>query len=426
MKTSEAIGNRVSRRSGNSKGRCNTIGRLKKSAARVSALRRPAPTDGSQLTRGQLNRKLQRKIRELERLRKAFQKLVASKKETEERLNLSFREIARVKAAFDQHAIVAITDAQGKITYANDLFCRISKYSREELLGQDHRIVNSGTHPKELFKQLWGCITRGGVWKGEICNRAKDGSLYWVDCTIVPFLNREGKPTQYIAIRSEITERKRAEEQLRASLLEKDTLLKETHHRVKNNLQLISSLLHMQAQYVQNPEALTAFRDSENRIRSMALIHEKLYGSDSVARIDFAEYVRSLSAMHARTFHSPEQDFDFDFCLMPIHLNLETAIPLAIIFSELISNSLKHAFAGMPRGTVRIRLAREADDKIILSVTDNGRGIPEDFDWKQAHTLGLRLLRLLTEQLHGSITLKRGNGTEFVVTAQEWKPKTQI
>jgi len=145
---------------------------------------------------------------------------VTERERTASELQASFHELKVLRDAVDKHAIVAITDPQGKITYVNDKFCAISKYSRAELIGQDHRILNSRFHSKEFFRDLWDTIKQGRVWKGEVKNQAKDGSFYWVDTTIVPFLNAEGKPYQYVVIRTDITARKEAQTELTASLEE--------------------------------------------------------------------------------------------------------------------------------------------------------------------------------------------------------------
>ena len=150
----------------------------------------------------------------------------------------SVRLLEQIRYALDQAAIVAVTDQRGIISYVNDQFCDISKYAREELIGQDHRIINSGYHPKEFIRGLWRTIAQGKVWRGELRNRAKDGSIYWVDTTIVPLLDVDGKPRQYLAIRSDITQRKAAEQLLadQAALAQLGQLATVVAHEVRNPL----------------------------------------------------------------------------------------------------------------------------------------------------------------------------------------------
>src|SRR5918993_4918218 len=185
----------------------------------------------------------------------------------------TLRLLEEIRYALDQAAIVALTDQRGIITYVNDKFCEISGYSRDELLGQDHRIINSGFHPKEFIRDLWRTIARGQVWRGELRNRAKNGSIYWVDTTIVPLLNPEGKPRQYLAIRSDITQRKAMEQQLadQAALAQLGEFAAVVAHEVRNplagvkgSLQVIQSRPGIDADDKRIIEAMIARLDTLN------------------------------------------------------------------------------------------------------------------------------------------------------------------
>lgn len=220
----------------------------------------------------------------------------------------------------------------------------------------------------------------------------------------------------YGAMEQEVQERKRAEEEIKLSLKEKEVLLKEIHHRVKNNLQIITSLLNLQSAQIKDPEALLMFRESQARVRSMALIHEKLYQSKDLARIDFAGYVRELMVYLFRSYTVSPDQIQTELDTSDIYLGIDTAIPCGLIISELVTNSMKYAFPGGKRGKIYVGLHPLEDGNLELKVVDNGVGLPDDFDWRESDSLGLQLVSTLTAQLHGKMHVSGRDGACFTLT----------
>ncbi|HOT04310.1 MAG TPA: PAS domain S-box protein, partial [Methanolinea sp.] len=220
------------------------------------------------------------------------------------------------------------------------------------------------------------------------------------------------------ALHKEIEHRKAAEEKLRTSLDEKLTLLREVHHRVKNNLQIIVSLLNLQARYITDEGTLAAIRESQNRVRAMALVHEKLYQTENLSQIDLDEYLRYLGKGLFQFYGATSRGITFSTDLEGIVVDINTAIPFGLIMNELISNSLKYGFPEKRRGTVSIRVRREGHT-LHVEYRDTGVGIPDGLDWKNTPTLGLRLVNSLVSQLNGSIELDRSVGTVFSMVLQE-------
>jgi len=209
--------------------------------------------------------------------------------------------------------------------------------------------------------------------------------------------------------------RKESEEKISASLKEKEILLKEVHHRVKNNLQIISSLLNLQSLSLKENNLIDVFKDSQNRVRTMALIHEKLYQSNSFARIDFGSYLKSLADYLFRSYNINPTIVKLEIEIINIYLQTDSAIACGLIINEFISNSLKYAFPEGRTGLIRITMTETILKNIILSYYDDGVGIPIEISISNTKTLGLKLVSLLTNQLNGKITLDRTNGTMFVL-----------
>ena len=217
----------------------------------------------------------------------------------------------------------------------------------------------------------------------------------------------------------DITERKKSEVAIKQSLNEKELLLKEIHHRVKNNMQIISSLLNLQRSYIKDDKADHLLKESQGRVKSMALVHEKLYQTDDLARINVAEYIRSLT-MNIFHSYSVKPGIVLRLDIGDVFFDIDTSVPLGLMINELVSNSLKYAFPHQDEGKVFISLRKESDEgKYLLRVGDDGVGFPEDLDFHETHSLGLQLVNTLVNQLDGSIELVKSNGTCFQIIIQQ-------
>jgi PAS domain S-box-containing protein len=334
------------------------------------------------------------------------------------------RQLADIKYALDQAAIVAITDVSGRITYANDRFCEISGYAREELVGQDHRLLNSGLHPKPFMGDLWQTIASGRVWHGELRNRAKDGHFYWVDTTIVPFLDEHGKPYQYTAIRSDITARKAAEEQLReqAALARVGQMAAVVAHEVKNPLAGIKGVVQvlMSRRTVDDPER-TVMADIVERIDALnELIQDLLLFARPRPLRTQALDLRDLLEQTIETVRidpaSAGIEVTLDVSPMTVRGDAEL---LKAVFLNLLLNA---AQAMNGRGRIDVRGHRRGQH-YHLEIADTGPGVPDDirdrifepfFTTKsRGGGLGLPIARRTTE-LHGgtlALACPAGGGT---------------
>ncbi|MBG1265743.1 PAS domain S-box protein [Nostoc sp. WHI] len=364
----------------------------------------------------QLESMVEERTAELTRINQSLQTEISERQRIEEALRESEQ---RFRAAFHQAAVgIAHVAIDGRWLLVNQKLCDLVGYTLEELQLLTFQDI---THPDDLKADLKYVdqILADDIQTYSMEKRyfRKDNSIIWINLTVSLMREPSGEPKYFIAVVEDISDRKRSEEQIQASLLEKEVLLKEIYHRVKNNLQVISSLLNLQSAYIKDKYDLAIFQKSQQRIASMALIHEKLYQSQDLARINFGEYVRDLVASLFTAYEVNEDAIALTINVDDhIFLGLDTAIPCSLIINELVSNSLKYAFPAGKNGTICIEIKEKFDSNLTLRVTDNGIGLPTNFELKKITSLGWQLVDALTQQLAGNITIKGAVGVECQVT----------
>jgi PAS domain S-box-containing protein len=347
-----------------------------------------------------------------------FKKYQVALKKSEER----FRAVAESAA----DAIVT-TDSDGNIIFFNDSLIKIFGYSRNELNGKSLTLFMPKRFKQKYLKELQSFKKSG---KHKLIGKTVNTIGLKKDKTEFPFemslsaWQSEGR-TYFTSILRDLTERKEAEKQIKKSLEEKEILLREVHHRVKNNMQIISSLLNLQTKNVDNNKIVNLLKESQNRVKTMAIIHEKLYQSKDFTKIDVADYIQSLVSAIFFSYAVKGSQITSILDIDDIKFNMETAVPCGLIISEIVSNSLKYAFPDGINGKLKVSM-KKYGDKFELIVCDNGIGLPKDLDFKNTESLGLQLVNSLVDQIDGEIKLNKSHGTEFKIIFKEIEYKKRL
>jgi len=338
---------------------------------------------------------------------------ISARKRLEERLRQVVESAPSAMIMINQSGIIEMVNVQAE---------RVFGYLRNELLGQPIELLvplrYSAQHPAMRSSFFHDPLTRPMGKGRDLYARRKDGSEFPVEIGLNPIETDEG--TKVLSAIVDISDRKQKEQKIQTALEEKNILLSEIHHRVKNNLQIVHSLLDLQSTRIDDPAVLDMLRDSQNRIRSMALIHQTLYLSNDFAKVNINNVLESLIPALMESYNIDHSRVHHSFNAVDVLLSINLAIPCGLIINELISNALKHAFPSPTSGTITVELTKQADEKILLSVSDSGVGISSELDLHKTNTLGLQLVRLLAEQIGATLTIERANPTRFALLfAQE-------
>lgn len=343
---------------------------------------------------------------------------ITSLKKAEEELRLSEE---RHRAIYDQAYIgIARIAKMGRFLLVNERLCDMLDYSAEELYRKTFYELGVTEEVEESLTD-WDQLLSGRIknFSREQTYVRKDGELISANVTVSLVRDANDNPNYFVAVFEDITERKEYEKQLEESIKEKEVLLKEVHHRVKNNMQVISSILNLQSSYIEDETALAIIRESQDRIKSMSFVHESLYQSKTLSEVNFAEYIQNIVRNLYHSYGRPEGGIDIQFELEDIYLNLDTSIPCGLIINEVVSNSLKYAFQGRQHGLIRIEMGKLSEGDLKLIISDDGIGLPADFDIETAESLGLQLVTTLVTQISGQLEIDVSKGTKFNIVFKE-------
>ncbi|MBW2266753.1 MAG: PAS domain S-box protein, partial [Deltaproteobacteria bacterium] len=320
---------------------------------------------------------------------------------------------------------IYLTDKNGRYQYVNERWLKMSGMSYEEAWGDGWV---KGLHPddRDLVLRAWEKMVESeGEWGLEYRFQTPQGKTTFVLGLASPMRDDDGQITGYIGANADITYLKETERQLMVSLNEKDVLLKEVHHRVKNNIQIVSGLLNISSMKTSNQEAKDVLQDARNKVFSMALIHSQLYQQEQLDAIDMGTYTHRLMGQLSNAYNDRARSILTVVEPSDVYLTLNQAIPCSLVINELVSNALKHAFTERQKGTVAVSVSGTDDNMITIKVKDDGIGIPEGTDIDKPKTMGLELVKGLVNQLGGTVQFRQDKGTEVTVKFKSVKEEKQ-
>jgi PAS domain S-box-containing protein len=358
-------------------------------------------------------------IHELNQLRMQLTGQDESKKDRTDALDEMALERERFHAVFENTPVgVAMADDKGGLLKVNKAFEKMLGYSSDELRGMTFSDITHQDYREEdlrrFLEMLAGERDHSSIEKKYV---RKDGRTITTKLTVTAIRDINDKFLYDIGMVEDITERRRAKEQTLKALREKEILLKEIHHRVKNNMTIITSMLALQSCYMDDPAVVDIFDDLINRIKSMSLVHERLYSSEDLEHVDIHSYLKTLTDDLSRSFSRPDKQISTRIDAGDVNMNIDSLIPLGLLINELVTNAYKHAFNETDKGEIRVCLDADDSGRVWLKVSDNGCGLPQGMDLADYQkTLGIRLAIELADQLDGTLSISNNPGAEFSIS----------